>query len=496
MRATIDFEDVFDQIPGAFILLDDEDKIVRYNVQARAYEHLAAQPFRRGISYCDLISEERLRIVPFLLKEARAGRRQVSEAEYHDAAGKKFSFELIFSPIYNSDKEVVFICVHFHEITAEKTFEKRALDLINEKATIFENANALIFSIDSRGYITEWNRECVRVSGQEKTDVYARKIFDFVYEKEKFQQFVDHTFSSKATGTIELQLVSDKHAPVIARLNASVKLNQLGVPVGILFVGQDITELSQYQSSLEQMVKENTEELKKTMAKEKELVEIKNKFVSIASHEMRSPLTSIASAASFLRNTVITQEAGLEKVDAIIMHVKHMQALMEDLLTIGKTEATPLSANMQRVNLVDFLKQVSNEVMGSSQHTHYFNLSFESDSLFINSNEKLLRNIFINAFSNAVKFSPGKTEIDVSLQTKNDEVIVQITDHGIGIDPSEMHKIFEPFNRGSNVSQIKGTGLGLSIMKRAVETLGGTLEINSVLNKGTTVSITFKKVVY
>jgi signal transduction histidine kinase len=116
-------------------------------------------------------------------------------------------------------------------------------------------------------------------------------------------------------------------------------------------------------------------------------------------------------------------------------------------------------------------------------------MNFSDPSVIIASDEKLLRNIFSNLLSNAIKFSPGKKEVHLLLRRDTTFVEVVIRDHGIGISPEDLQRVFEPYTRGTNATSIKGTGLGLSIVKKAAETLGGTLAVKSEIGSGTEITL-------
>jgi signal transduction histidine kinase len=255
-------------------------------------------------------------------------------------------------------------------------------------------------------------------------------------------------------------------------------------------VGHDITELYRYRQSLEEMVRKKTDELTHAVEKEKELVSIKNRFVALASHEFRIPLSNILASANFVKEKGKTDPALLEKITNIESQVGHMRTLIDDLLTIGKADAHKLQPRQQAFNLVDLLNRICEEVIINANHSHTIRLDTPDPAVEIESDQKLLRNVFINLLSNAIKFSPGKPTVLVTLRKTAGKAEITVTDYGIGIGEADLVKVFEPFNRGINAADIKGTGLGLSIAKRAVETLGGSLTLNSQLHKGTVFIVT------
>jgi signal transduction histidine kinase len=163
--------------------------------------------------------------------------------------------------------------------------------------------------------------------------------------------------------------------------------------------------------------------------------------------------------------------------------VKQMKNLVDDLLTVERTE-TKITATKKRLEIIGFFRSLVDELQRSST-THTICSKFEVSSCVLEADEKLLRNIFINLLSNAIKFSPGKEKVLFSIFKTQTHLVTEIQDYGIGIPPADMEKIFEPFNRGTNVEHIDGTGLGLSIVKRAVNISGGELRMQSSVGSGT-----------
>ena len=137
------------------------------------------------------------------------------------------------------------------------------------------------------------------------------------------------------------------------------------------------------------------------------------------------------------------------------------------------------------IALKDFFLKIIDEVQTNTHNTHRIKLDFQTQVFNLESDENLLRNIFVNLLTNAIKFSPGKDEVFLSVGLQNNRLAFRVEDRGLGIEEKDLSLIFEPFHRGENVQKIKGTGLGLPIVKRAVETLGGELQVESIPGKGT-----------
>jgi PAS domain S-box-containing protein len=481
-----------DYFADPIIILNAGGRVEFFNKQAIRLSNMFHSAVETGTSFADLISTGRHETVHDILQQITFDRKsRVHELEHHDLKGKVYNLEITYNPIVGETGELEHIYLTIRETSTERIFQKRATQLVQDLSALIERANAVIFGIDSREYITEWNAECSRITGLGKDDVLAKKT-DVILEGlflERFHSLLQDVLLQRSTGNIELQLRTKTGSPVVVLLNATPRTNASGGLIGILFVGHDITELYQYRQSLEQMVKDKTAKLKMSLEKERELVDIKNRFVSLASHEFRIPLSNIISSVNFIKaNSHLGQDA-LEKTTTIEHQVGHMRTLIEDLLTLGTADAHKLKASHQKIDLMVFLKGIITEVVVNAHHSHQVKVEAPDAGIEIESDEKLLRNIFINLLSNAIKFSPGKPAIFLSVNGTGSFVEITVTDEGIGISEPDLLKIFEPFSRGSNATAIKGTGLGLSIAKKAVETLGGSLEIQSTLQKGTTITV-------
>lgn len=237
---------------------------------------------------------------------------------------------------------------------------------------------------------------------------------------------------------------------------------------------------------LEREVEERTRELKEALEKEKELAELKSRFISIASHEFRTPLASIGLAAETIRTYYdqLTLEDIQKKLNKILEQAGHMTHLLEDVLTLGKSEAGKIKLKLVDLDLNEFVLSLMEEVSAASRDHRKFELAYTVDRTLVAIDDKLLRNILVNLLTNAVKFSAPDTPVKLTIRDTETHLHIDVQDQGIGISEKDLSLIFEPFQRGSNSSAISGTGLGLSIVKKAVELMEGSIDVQSELSKG------------
>lgn len=231
--------------------------------------------------------------------------------------------------------------------------------------------------------------------------------------------------------------------------------------------------------------------LKKALEREKELNKLKSRFLSIASHEFRSPLMAIQITTNTLkrhaeRMTPEKKDAALERIETA---VKQMSGMLDDVLLLSKAEADIHEFTPKPTDVGNICRQVVEEFNVMSEESHIIEFSGPGERIQLAVDQKLLRHIFSNLLSNAIKYSSAGSFINVELIREREHVIFRVTDHGIGISEEDRQHLFDAFHRGTNVGDIQGTGLGLSIVKQFVELHNGTIRVESEVNKGTTFTV-------
>lgn len=230
--------------------------------------------------------------------------------------------------------------------------------------------------------------------------------------------------------------------------------------------------------------------LNEALHKEKELNDIKSRFVSTASHEFRTPLSTILSSAALLSkyDQTVDQDKRDRHIKRIKESVMHLNDMLEDFLSLGKLEEGKAQIKAGPVELNEFLEEVTEEMKIVLRNGQQIMVSCYSEDVFI-SDKNLLKTILINILSNASKFSAEGAAIWLKAEHRPNKLFLSIRDEGIGISDEDQQHIFSTFYRGRNTINIQGTGLGLHIVKRYVELMNGTIRLETKLNEGTTVSI-------
>ena len=249
----------------------------------------------------------------------------------------------------------------------------------------------------------------------------------------------------------------------------------------------DVTEMKQREAELA----ENSKRLELALEKEVELSSMKSNFVATASHEFRTPLTIIFSAADLLQHYSDHMD-DIEKLDyleEIKREVGEMTQLLDDILLVRKMEAGMFSFTPEKANINALLRNIVRASQNLAGSAHAINLNIDCDNTEVSIDNSLIRHIVNNLLSNAIKYSPDGEPIEVNLWRENGELVLDVADRGIGIPENEIDRVFDTFFRAENSSGIGGTGLGLSVVKTAVELHGGMISVESTVNEGTTFSV-------
>lgn len=250
-------------------------------------------------------------------------------------------------------------------------------------------------------------------------------------------------------------------------------------------------ELKQLNEELERRVVERTSELKASLDREKELNEMKSRFVSMASHEFRTPLSAVLSSVSLIEQySRVEQEDKRKKhIERIKSSVKNLTEILNDFLSLDKLEQGKVDVDFQQFNLEEFGTDAIDEVNNLRKKGQHINYKYTGEQE-ISQDKRILRNVLLNLLSNACKYSEEDKSIDLTINHSPEAIVIIVTDYGIGIPEEEQENLFRKFYRARNAVNIQGTGLGLNIVKHYLELINGAISFTSVKNTGTTFTVT------
>jgi len=313
------------------------------------------------------------------------------------------------------------------------------------------------------------------VEGKRKdgtTFPFSLSISEAFVEGERFFSGVVHDISEIKTAQKELK-------------NINAKLEQL--------VNERTEELSNTVNELlatTKKLEETKQELEVALHKEKELGELKSRFVSLASHEFRTPLSTVLSSASIIEKYGCSDKQ-LRHTKKIKSSVKNLTGILNDFLSIGKLEEGKTIKKPEDFDLIELLNDLVEEFIEIKKNGQHFKIEFTRNKYELYTDINLLRNILINLISNACKYSNEGDLIKIIIEKADDSVKLSVIDTGIGIPENEQKFLFERFFRAENTTNIQGTGLGLNIVKNYIELLNGTISYKSTYQIGTTFTIIF-----
>lgn len=326
----------------------------------------------------------------------------------------------------------------------------------------------------NQAYEKIWQKTC------QSLYTNPRSFLDNIYLDDRERVIDSIKLNSKKESDIEYRIVlPDGSIRWLWERRFPVK-NAQGEVYRRACVTQDITERKQ------------GEEVSRTLAKEREINDLKLRFFSMASHEFRTPLSTILVSAQLLENSSKewTEEKKLKNLHRIKSAAKLMTQLLTDILTLTRAESGNLEFNPQPLNLEKLCNSVVEEIEVSYNAKQNIFFVSQCQNKLVYMDEKLLHSIFTNLLSNAIKYSQENSDIHFILRYEGENAIFQIKDQGIGIIPEDKQQLYDFFYRGQNVGDAPGTGLGLVIVKKCVDLHGGNITVESEVQIGTTFTVT------
>ncbi len=427
----------------------------------------------------------------------------------------------------------------------DDTNQKRMFNALSESKTKLDEAQEMAhlgnFEIDWKSSKASWSSEMFRIFEleEDKSQLHLDDIIKYVHPDDR-QMVIDDTnqiVNNQKGAEINFRIITENNKLKYIHGKREVRTDTEGNVISLVGVIQDVTklklaeidlnekiskiqqvevELTQLNEALEIKVEERTSELEETvnrmlstntkleqselqlkeaLSKEIELNELKSRFVSMASHEFRTPLSTILSSASLISRYVEAEqnEKRQKHIDRIKSSVNNLTGILNDFLSLSKIEEGKEKLEFEEIDIKVLCQEIHDETKGLFKNGQNLIHEMSDGEIFIESDKRILKNVLFNLISNAIKYSPENSLIYCHVILDNDQLTIAIKDAGIGIPSEEQKHIFSRFFRASNVENIQGTGLGLNIVKRYVELIGGEIIFESEESKGTTFKLTIPR---
>ncbi len=392
----------------------------------------------------------------------------------------------------------------------EAGFDSAALDndlekLRRQHQLILNAVGEGVYGVDGKGIVTFVNPAAAAMIGWQPEDLIGQSMHTVLHHSHADGSFypvaacpIYAAFQDGVVHRVNNEVFWRKDGTSFPVEYISTPMHdEQGNLVGAVVAFRDITQrkwaetvLQQANEELELKVQERTAELQQLNEQLKALSELKSRMVATVCHEFRNPLNNISLSVSYLDRYEgqLSAPQKSQHLGDIQANVERMTQMIDDILVIGKVEAKKVELQPDLLDLVPFCRAVAGEMQAIAPN-YIIQFSCPSKSLQAPFDEQLLRSILVNILSNSIRYSTGDRPIRFQLCQRDQHILFQVRDYGMGIPADDLPHLFEPFHRGRNVSNIPGTGLGLSIVKKFVDLHQGKIDVTSQVGQGTTFTV-------
>jgi len=401
--------------------------------------------------------------------------------------GEEFPLEISLNPFKLKAKRYVLALI------MDISEKKKAEQTIDYWFQIFDESLNEIFVFDAESFIfINVNRGAQLNLGYNMQELGKMSVIDI--KPEVTMEVMKRLVSPLVSGRKEKVIFETVHKrkdgtdyPVEVHLQTSF-MGKRQVCVAIVL---DITERKNYTEQLENTVEERTQQLREALQAEKKLNELKTKFLSLVSHEFKTPLTSILTSTSLLSKyrEAEQQEKRDKHISTIKSKVKYLDNILTDFLSIERLDLGKVNYKVTPFPLSKLINEVvydSNTLLKEGQHIQY---PENIDGLVVEFDEKILGLALSNLVHNAIKYSPEHTDIELKVEQESEQLKINVIDHGCGIPPEDRPFIFDRYFRATNVLTVQGTGIGLNTVRQHMHNLNANVTFKSELGSGSTFTL-------
>lgn len=493
----------YEKLPVAVYICDSNDLLVEYNSAAKFLFGVCPIPdsidWYPSIAKFDLAGrrlDASYKPVTSAIRANPDGHRQEIRFNLPDGTDR---YILVSSVAIWNDEGTYDGAIHtLNDMTALRQSENRQSLL----ASIVNSSDDSIITKDLKGRITSWNKGAERLFGYGADEAIGQNIALIIPLERLAEEarIIRAISKGKKVEHFETLRVTKTGRYVPISLTVSPVRDSQGAIIGASKIARDVTrqkqaeeKLKTYAMHLEDLVIQRTEELTQALQKEKELGQLKSRFVSMASHEFRTPLSAIKLSASLIEKYALSYEN--QQIDKHIGKIKNsvndLSAILGDFLSLEKLESGKIDSFPAEFDLAEFCSDIATEMQLLARPGQKLVYNHVGRTAGVLLDQQLLKNCLHNLLSNAIKYSGENSLINLTTEVECGECYLSVSDQGIGIPEADQPHLFSPFFRAGNTGAIQGTGLGLNIVARYTRLMNGTVDFKSEPGRGTTFILRF-----
>ena len=401
--------------------------------------------------------------------------------------GEEFPLEISLNPFKLIQEKYVLATIK------DITERKKAEQTIDYCFQIFDESLNEIYVFDANTFtFINVNHGAQLNLGYKMDELSEMSVLDIKPEltTEVMERLIAPLLSARKEKVI-FETVHERKNGTRYPVEVHLQLSSIGKRKVCVAIVLDITERKNYTQQLENTVEERTQQLQHALKAEKKLNELKTKFLSLVSHEFKTPLTSILTSTSLLTKYTETdqQDKRDKHISTIKSKVKYLDNILTDFLSIERLELGKVNYTMSSFPLSKLINEVvydSNTLLKEGQRIRY---PENIDGIMVEFDEKIMGLALSNLMHNAIKYSPEDTDIELKVSPEKDQLKIDVIDQGFGIPPEDRPFIFDRYFRASNVLTFQGTGIGLNIVRQHMHNLNANVTFKSELGKGSTFTL-------
>ncbi|MGA1979388.1 MAG: PAS domain S-box protein [Sedimentisphaerales bacterium] len=469
-------ESMFNTAPVIMLVLDTNTRIVNFNPCMEKISGYKVEEVKNKDWFGTFLPERDHPRAKELFKRAISGehtRGNINPIVTKD--GHEVLVEWYDEILRDKNGQTIGLIAIGQDITERKKAEQER-QLAEEKyRTIFENSAAAITLVDEREQIISWNKFTEDLLGMDKEDLYLRPVKS-LYSEGQWEKIRTLNIVQKGVQRhLETKMIRKDGRLIDVDVSLSVLKNSEGKIMGSIGVTTDITERKRAEEEL------------------KEAMETKSQFVSTVSHELRTPLASMKEAISIVLEEVSGKINKDQKnfLNIAQKNIDRLAKLINEVLDFQKLSANKMKFNMRENDIREVVKDACHTMtLYAEKKKVKLSVKLDDDLPKARFDSDGIMQVLTNLISNSIKFTPENGQVFVSVQHKGEDLVIQVSDTGIGVPKENLPKLFAPFYQvHQHGQQVKGTGLGLAIVSKIVMMHGGRIEVESEVGQGTTFTV-------